>query len=802
MIAKVIVDVATSQTNRVYDYKVPVQWTSVIQKGMRVIVPFGRRKVQGFVIDLQEHSDFPKLKAIEQLLDLEPVLTEELIDLGFWLSKETLCFSVTAFQAMLPVALKVDYKKHVKVLHPNKLPDEIVPLFRNRNAILLSDLKDISSEQMVLIQKLLKQDILELKTEIKDRKTKKMIKVIKPAIARKSINEQIKLLHSRATKQKQILEWFYEHFTEIPVQQLMEKLNVSRSVITSLIEKQLLTEEERQVYRDPYKISSNEMSEPLPLTAVQKQAIAPILTAVSQEKRETFLVHGVTGSGKTEIYLQSIAKVIEKGKEAIVLVPEISLTPQMVKRFKQRFGEKVAVMHSGLSAGEKFDEWLKIQRKQVKVVVGARSAIFAPFENLGMIIIDEEHESSYKQEETPRYHAREVAEWRSKYHQCPLVLGSATPSLESYARSVKGVYHLCELSERIHSQQMPTVMIVDMREEMRAGNRSIFSTTLIEHLKETIARGEQCVLLLNRRGFSTFIICRDCGYVAECPHCDISLTYHKIKQTIKCHYCGYEEPSATQCPECQSQHIRFFGTGTQKVEEELSKLIPEVRIIRMDVDTTSRKGAHEKLLTAFGNKQADVLLGTQMIAKGLDFPDVTLVGVITADTMLNLPDFRSAERTFQLLTQVAGRAGRHERLGNVIIQTYTPEHYSIQYASEHHYQAFFNREMSIRKTHGYPPYYFLTVITISHPELMEVIAVSEQIAIFLKRKLSNHAIVLGPAACVIPRIKDRYRYQCMIKYKHEPRLRKVIQAILTYFADAMERDDLLITVDMQPYHLM
>ena len=546
----------------------------------------------------------------------------------------------------------------------------------------------------------------------------------------------------------------------------------------------------------------NEKSVPLPLTDVQTQAIEPILAAVSRGERKTFLLHGVTGSGKTEIYLQSIAAVLKHGKEAIVLVPEISLTPQMVKRFKQRFGGQVAVLHSGLSAGEKFDEWLKIHRKQVKVAVGARSAVFAPFENLGMIIIDEEHESSYKQEESPRYHAREVAAWRSAYHQCPLVLGSATPSLESYARSIKKVYHLCELGERVHSQTLPTVEMVDMREELRAGNRSIFSKTLIESLKETIAKGEQCVLLLNRRGYSTFIICRDCGYVAECPHCDISLTYHKFKRRLKCHYCGFEKSADKICPECQSEHIRFFGTGTQKVEEELGKFIPEARVIRMDVDTTSRKGSHEKLLSAFAGKQADILLGTQMIAKGLDFPDVTLVGVITADTMLNLPDFRSAERTFQLLTQVAGRAGRHERPGKVIIQTYTPEHYSIQYASKHNYHAFFNREMSIRKRQAYPPYVYLTAITISHRDLMKTIAVSEQIATFLKNNLSQQAVVLGPAACVIPRIKDRYRYQCMVKYKNEPKLLETLQHILANYETELTQSELKITIDRNPQMLM
>ena len=410
-----------------------------------------------------------------------------------------------------------------------------------------------------------------------------------------------------------------------------------------------------------------------------------------------FLLYGVTGSGKTEIYLQSIQRVLEDGREGIVLVPEISLTPQMVNRFKGRFGDQVAVLHSGLSVGEKYDEWRKIQRKEVKVVVGARSAVFAPFENLGIIIIDEEHETSYKQEDNPRYHARDVAIERAKKHQCPVVLGSATPSLESFARAEKRVYHLLTLSKRMNDQNLPDVKIVDMREELREGNRSMFSRELFEKLQDRLMKKEQTVLFLNKRGHSSFVMCRDCGYVVQCPNCDISLTYHRYNQQMKCHYCGYESVVPTTCPECTSDHIRYFGTGTQKVEEELGKIFPEAKVIRMDVDTTSRKGSHEKLLTEFHEGQADILLGTQMIAKGFDFPNITLVGVLSADTMLHLPDFRSSEKTFQLLTQVSGRAGRHELAGEVVIQTYSPEHYSIELAGQQDFDLFYQKEMMVQK---------------------------------------------------------------------------------------------------------
>ncbi len=425
------------------------------------------------------------------------------------------------------------------------------------------------------------------------------------------------------------------------------------------------------------KTTNLKKSESLQLLPDQQTACKKITAATGQE---TFLIHGVTGSGKTEIYLQTIEAKLKEGKEAIVLVPEISLTPQMVERFKSRFGSEVAVLHSALSSGEKYDEWRKIERKEARVVVGARSAVFAPFENLGIIIIDEEHEASYKQEDNPRYHARDVAIWRATKYQCPVVLGSATPSLESFARAKKGVYTLIELPSRVNDRAMPEVSVVDMREELRKENRTEFSTELLEKIKDRIAKKEQTVLMLNRRGYSSFVMCRDCGYVVECPNCDISLTYHQSSNQMKCHYCGHEERVPQKMSELRGEHIRYFGTGTQKVEESLTKLIPEARVIRMDVDTTRTKGAHEKLLKSFRNHEADILLGTQMIAKGLDFPDITLVGVLNADTMLHLPDFRASERTFQLLTQVSGRAGRHERTGEVIVQSYNPEHYSIEFA--------------------------------------------------------------------------------------------------------------------------
>ena len=543
-----------------------------------------------------------------------------------------------------------------------------------------------------------------------------------------------------------VIDYFISNPKPIERQKILSLLGISSSVIKSLVDKGILYESMQEVYRDPYQDRIFEHTEPLQLTEEQSVAIKPILQTIEEKRHDVFLLYGITGSGKTEIYMQSIQKVLEEGREGIVLVPEISLTPQMVNRFKGRFGDEVAVLHSGLSIGEKYDEWRKIQRKEVNVVVGARSAIFAPFENLGIIIIDEEHETSYKQEDKPRYHARDVAIERARTHNCPVILGSATPSLESFARAKKGVYQLLTLSKRMNDQSLPTVDIVDMREELREGNRSMFSRVLYDKLQDRLMKKEQTVLFLNKRGHSSFVMCRDCGYVIQCPNCDISLTYHRYQQQMKCHYCGYEAVVPTICPECTSEHIRYFGTGTQKVEEELGKIFPEARVIRMDVDTTSRKGSHEKLLTDFQEGKADILLGTQMIAKGLDFPNITLVGVLSADTMLHLPDFRSSEKTFQLLTQVSGRAGRHELAGEVVIQTYSPEHYSIELAGQQDFDQFYQKEMMIRKIHKYPPFYYLALITVSHEELMKVVDVTEKISVTLSSRLSKGAHILGPVA--------------------------------------------------------
>lgn len=801
-IASVIVDVPAKQTDREFDYRIPEKWNQVIKPGMRVIVPFGPRMVQGFVTGLKAKSDFAKLRFIKEPMDLEPILNDELLQLGDWLTKEAMCFKISALQAMLPAAMKAKYEKVIKVVEDKKdqLPPSIQNLFGKNDSLSWKDV--IEGEDASLVQKEMQSGNLELEYNVKNRLNKKTVRVIKSLLSPMELKEMASAISSHAKKQQELLQYFIEHQEPITLKELLELMNTSSGTVKSLVSKGALAEMDQEIYRDPYENRVFEKSIPFTLTAEQTAALKPIQEKIHHDEHDVFLLYGVTGSGKTEVYLQAIASVIEKGKEAIMLVPEISLTPQTVKRFKERFGEQVAVMHSGLSVGEKYDEWRKIHRKEVKVVVGARSAVFAPFENLGLVIIDEEHESSYKQEETPRYHARDVAIERSKSYGCPVILGSATPTLESFARAKKNVYKLLTLSQRMNKNALPAVDIVDMREELRTGNRSMFSELLFTKLKDRLEKGEQTVLMLNKRGHSSFVMCRSCGLVINCPNCDISLTYHRFNDIMKCHYCGFEEGMPSVCPECDSEHIRFFGTGTQKVEEELAKILPEARVIRMDVDTTSKKGSHERLLNAFGEGKADILLGTQMIAKGLDFPNITLVGVLSADTMLHLPDFRSSEKTFQLLTQVSGRAGRHQLPGEVVIQTYTPEHYSIELSALQDYDAFYEREMYLRRQSHYPPYYYVVLITVSHEDLMKTVSVTEKITNYLGSRLNRDSVVLGPVASPISRINNRYRYQCLIKYKREPDLNQHLRTLLEHYQKETAQNHLQISIDLNPQIMM
>lgn len=567
-----------------------------------------------------------------------------------------------------------------------------------------------------------------------------------------------------------------------------DELNkISASSVKTLLKKGILKEKEVEEYR--LKEIDVIKQEPFTLTPSQREAKEEILNTKSLPK--TFLLHGVTGSGKTIVYIEIVEEMLKQGKDSIFLVPEISLTPQMVYSFKSRFGDEVAVLHSRLSEGEKYDEYRKISSGKVHIVVGARSAVFAPFKNIGVIIIDEEHTTSYKQDNNPKYSAIDIAIERSKFHNCRVILGSATPSLESYAKSIKGLYQRIELKTRFNDKVLPKVEIIDMNKERRRG--AIFSDKLINEINLRLEKKEQVILLLNRRGYASFVTCSNCGHTIKCPHCDITLTYHKSSNTLRCHYCGYGDKMQEVCPKCKEKSMKSLGTGTEKVEEELKKLF-NARIVRMDLDTTVKKGSHESIINDFKDYKYDILLGTQMIAKGLDFSRVTLVGVINADTSLMIPNYRSSEYTFQLLMQTAGRSGRGEKEGRVVIQTFNPEHYAIKFAKEHDYLGFFKKEMSIRRELSYPPYYYLVQIKVIGKNYDVIRNEVNKIAYKVKDLLKNSQI-LGPTTCSVFKLNGLYRFGIIIKYKKEEHIDEVLKLLIDHYKN---NRNIKIDIDVNP----
>ncbi len=570
-----------------------------------------------------------------------------------------------------------------------------------------------------------------------------------------------------------------------------ELVNISLSSLQTLIKKNILIEEKVEQYRLHYNTSLLEKKK---LTVEQSEVVNSVIAS----SPNCFLLYGVTGSGKTEVYMEIIDYYLSLGKSSILLVPEISLTPQMIERFQRRFGDRIAALHSGLSDGEKYDEWRRIARGEVSIVIGARSAVFAPLKDIGIIILDEEHSDSYKQSDAnPRYHARDIALLRAKSHNCSVLLGSATPSLESMARAEKGVYKLLRLPNRVNGKNLPKVIIVDMNEAFKK-TKGHFSNDLLESIRGCLLRGEQSILLLNRRGYASFVTCKNCGFTFKCPNCDITLTYHKSSNTLRCHYCGYGEKGYNECPKCHEKGLNNLGIGTQKIEEELKKYIPEARILRMDYDTTSKKGMHLKMIESFKNHEYDILLGTQMVAKGLDFANVTLVGVINADTSLNIPDFRSGENTFSLLSQVAGRSGRSEKEGIVIIQTFNPDHYAISYVQKHDYLSFYRQEMDIRRRLKYPPYYYLCCIKISGKDSNFIYQEALKIKRSLERNLDS-VIILGPSNALVFKVNQIYRYQIILKYKKEDELYPIFSKIMEHY---QINRNIKIDIDFNPLQVL
>ncbi len=723
MVANVLVELSNRNIDKTFTYNIPNELENLIKVGIRVLVPFGKQTLEGFVLSISENTNSEiELKDIIKPIDDEVILNEELLELGKFIKRKTLSTLISAYQVMLPKALKADKKTKI-----NKSYESNIII---KDEKLLKDYK-LTDKQKIIID------------EIRNGKNDK------------------------------------KHLKDL-----------ATSSLTTLLNKGILEEVLSEKYR--LSIENKKEYKKVELNDEQKNAVNTVLSDL--DKSNTYLLYGVTGSGKTEVYMEIIDAMLLQGKTAIVLVPEISLTPQMVERFSSRFKENIAILHSRLNDGEKYDEYRKIARGEVKIVIGARSAIFAPLKNIGVIIVDEEHTTSYKQESTPKYNAIDIAVERAKHHNAQVVLGSATPTLESFAKVIKGIYKLIELKKRANNKALPTVTLVDMNKEKNRNNH--FSKTLIQEIQNTLDRKEQVILLLNRRGYSSFVTCSNCGYVSKCPNCDITLTYHKTSDMERCHYCGYATKRKEVCPECHEKAIEQLGYGTEKIEEELKSLF-NARVIRMDLDTTGTKGAHEKIISAFRNQEYDILLGTQMIAKGLDFANVTLVGVINADTSLMIPNFRSSEYTFDLLSQVSGRSGRGEKKGTVIIQTFNQDHYAIKLAKTHDYMAFFKEEMKIRKTLQYPPYCFLVSIKVISKDYNLAQAESNLIAKRLRENLLN-STVLGPSIGSTFKINNTYRFGIIIKYKKEDNLYPFLEKMLDYYKI---NDKIRLDIDFNPITL-
>jgi len=798
--AQIIVDVPTMQTDQPYTYVIPEEMIDQILPGMRVTVPFGRRKVMGFVIGIRATTDLSEdqLRSLTTILDLSPVLNTELLSLSDYLADETFAFRISILQTMLPNALKADYQHFIKIV--GKVSDDVA----NRLFMGLTEIafhaNQYSDKDLATLAKLRRQHSIEVRIEVNDRakvKTQLAYQFSQNVAMLKTAQQS---LRPTAKKQAQLIAFILQHVGETWLKkELQEMLPVSDATLAHAVTHEWLVKKQVEALRDPFK-AMVQKSDPLDLNDEQQQAFDRISASADLHRFAPFLLEGITGSGKTEVYLQVAQHVLKQGKTVLFLVPEIALTPQMVRRVKSRFGEQTAVLHSGLSDGERYDEWRRIERGDVQIVVGARSAVFAPLDNLGLIIVDEEHETTYKQSDNPRYNARDVALWRGEYYQIPVILGSATPSLETRARAQRGVYERLTLTQRAGGAKLPKVDVIDMKDTLADGPETNFSAELKDKIADRLNKKEQIVLMLNRRGFSSFVMCRDCGFVPRDPNCNLAMTLHMDSHTLKCHYCGHEEPIPTVCPNCGSKRIRYYGTGTEKVAIELAELFPTARVIRMDQDTTRKKGSMDKLLEKFGRHEADILLGTQMIAKGLDFPDVTLVGVLNADTALGLPDFHASERTFQLLTQVSGRAGRAQKSGEVVVQTFNPQHYAIVFAQQHDYEGFYHQEMRARHAGNYSPYYYTVQIQASHSDENQAALQMLQVARWLRAHVDQDVIVLGPSPKPIAKMRNRYYFQIILKFKQRDMVDNLLKTLQNRSQNS--KGDLRLSIDREPVSFM
>lgn len=784
MIAKIIVDHPSKMVDKAFDYLVPEELEGKIQTGSRVIVPFssGNTETEGFCIGFSQNSESKKLKTIIKTANDTNVFDDTMLETIEWMREHYLASYLEIIHAVVPAGTAVKSEEWI-ILNEiseerSKTRREIVErLADNGGGMESGALYSVfQSDIRPQIRDMIKKGTLSKEYRQTQSISDKKVRAARLAVEAENAREEADRLLRKAPVQSKMLSILADcGFAALA--DLKRFSGGTYNAAAALHKKGLIEFFDIIVERDPFSQKHIERTSSLCPTEEQAAAINAITKSLNGEKSVTYLLRGVTGSGKTEVFMQAIENALKIGKSAMVLVPEISLTPQMVSRFLSRFPDRVAVFHSGLSMGERYDQWKKIKDGGADIVIGARSAVFAPLKNIGIIIIDEEHSDTYKSETAPRYHAREVAQFRAKQYSATVVLASATPSVESSYKASIGKYKLLTMDKRYNLNKMPEITIADMRNELANGNKSMFSKLLYNEIAKNLERGEQTILFLNRRGFSTFVSCRSCGYVAECPNCNISLTYHKYENSLKCHYCGYTTPNYTVCPQCGSPYIRYFGGGTQRVEEEIGRLFPDASTIRMDVDTTERKQSHEKILERFEKDKIDILIGTQMVAKGLDFENVTLVGIISADTMLHINDFRSRERTFAMLEQVSGRAGRGEKAGRAVIQTYSPENEAVSLVKTHDYITFYNGEITERRLMNYPP--FSQIISVQFQGVSHTL-VPQTAKFFLKQlgrlgALRQKIQILGPVPAAVSRIKNKYRWQLLIKCERDDELNEILR---------------------------
>ena len=799
LVAEIALDGATFAYDKLYTYAVPTELHKCSLVGSRVLVPFGKgnSKKQGIIFHTAQR-ELKGLKKIITLIDKKPILNEEAVKICEYLKESVFCTYYDAVHIMLPAGLSYKminyYSANTDFAARDLLSEEEQEIF---DYLLKNGEK---SEETVISELCFNKEILNslcskeaiIKTVNPKRKmgdaTQKWVR----------LSEDADLSAVKLTPRQREVAELVETAGAVSVKEICYFTGVTTSVVENLIKKDILVSFEKQVFRTPKRADNPNKTE-IKLTEEQEAAFSGLLRNYKSEKGETALLYGITGSGKTQVFLRLADEVLSEGRGVIVMVPEISLTPQLISIFTARYGSKISVFHSAMSMGQRMDEWQRIKEGKSLIAIGTRSAIFAPFSDLGLIIIDEEQEHTYKSEKTPRFHTRDVARFRTAYHKGLLCLGSATPSLESFTAAKSGKYSLYSIKKRYGNAVLPQVETVDMREEILSGNNGVFSRSLYEAVNEAISENRQAIILLNRRGHNTYVSCPACGYVATCPNCSVSLTYHSANKRLMCHYCGYSEPQPQKCPECSGEHIKFLGLGTQKAQEEISALFPDARILRLDADSTVNRDSYSNYLSAFSRGEYDILLGTQMVAKGLDFPNVTVVGVLGADSAMYSDDYRSFERTFSLLTQVIGRAGRGENTGKAIIQTVNPESNLIELAKNQDYDTFYNEEILTRKLMIYPPYCDICVVatrsSFSNASADAIRMIFDNIKELLSKEYADiKLIVLGPAPSAIPKVNNKYKHRMIIKCKNSARLREMLKKAINVKLTV----DTVVSVDFNP----